>query len=157
MIKKKKSGQKKSVRGRHGGNSATARCDIALLVDAEAGDRRSSGQFVPLRSSVEAYVFAELRRQGLQVTVIPFVAGVDETLNELRTLKPKLVFNLTECVDGDRSQDAAIAGLLDLLKIPYTGTGPAWCCCAALFRDPAQGTDPQSPSAIPADRQAAVR
>ena len=125
MIKKKKSGQKKSVRGRHGGNSATARCDIALLVDAEAGDRRSSGQFVPLRSSVEAYVFAELSRQGLQVTVIPFVAGVDETLNELRTLKPKLVFNLTECVDGDRSQDAAIAGLLDLLKIPYTGTGPA--------------------------------
>jgi D-alanine-D-alanine ligase len=27
-------------------------------------------------------------------------------------------------VDGDRSLDAAIAGLLDLMKLPYTGTGP---------------------------------
>jgi len=100
------------------------RCDIALLVDAEAGERRSNGQFVPERSSVEAYLLAELRAQGLRVSVVPFVGGVHETLTELQTLKPKLVFNLTECVDGDRSQDAAIAGLLDLLRIPYTGSGP---------------------------------
>jgi hypothetical protein len=90
------------------------RCDIALLVDAEAGERRTSGLFVPERSSVEAYLLAELQRQGLRVTVVPFVAGVDATVAELRALKPRLVFNLTECVDGDRSQDAAIAGLLDL-------------------------------------------
>ena len=100
------------------------RCDIALLVDAEAGERRTSGLFVPERSSVEAYLLAELQRQGLRVTVVPFVAGVDATVAELRALKLRLVFNLTECVDGDRSQDAAIAGLLDLLKIPYTGSGP---------------------------------
>ncbi len=101
-----------------------ARCDVALLVDAEAVDRRTNGLWVPDRSSVEAYLLAELRRQGMQVSVIPFVAGVEVTIAELRVLKPRLVFNLTECVDGDRSQDAAIAGLLDLLKIPYTGSGP---------------------------------
>jgi len=101
-----------------------ARCDIALLVDAEAVDRRKNGIYVPDRSSVEAYLLAELRSQGLQVTALPFVAGVESTIAELRKLKPRLVFNLTECVDGDRSQDAAIAGLLDLLKIPYTGSGP---------------------------------
>ncbi len=124
MAKITKSVKKKSGHGKRGRNTANTRCDIALLVDAEAGDRRASGRFVPERSSVEAYLLAELRRQGLQITVIPFVAGVDETLAELRTLKPKLVFNLTECVDGDRSQDAAIAGLLDLLQILYTGSGP---------------------------------
>jgi len=101
-----------------------ARCDIVLLVDAEAVDLRKSGLYVPDRSSVEAYLLAELRSQGLQVTALPFVAGVEATIATLRALKPRLVFNLTECVDGDRSQDAAIAGLLDLLKIPYTGSGP---------------------------------
>lgn len=100
------------------------RCDMVMLVDAEAGVRKLHGAFVPDRSSVEAYLLAELRRQGLRVVVVPFEAGVDAALAELRSLKPKLVFNLTECVDGDRSQDAAIAGLLDLLKIPYTGSGP---------------------------------
>lgn len=106
------------------GVARPSRCDVALLVDAEAVDRRNNGLYVPDRSSVEAYLLAELRSQGLQVAVLPFVAGVEATVTALRALKPKLVFNLTECVDGDRSQDAAIAGLLDLLKIPYTGSGP---------------------------------
>ena len=101
-----------------------SRCDIALLVDAEAVDRRQNGVYVPERSSVEAYLLAELRAQRLNVTAVPFVADVDATIAELRALKPRLVFNLTECVDGDRSLDAAIAGLLDLLRIPYTGSGP---------------------------------
>lgn len=106
------------------GATRSARCDIALLVDAEAVDRRINGLYVPDRSSVEAYLLTELRNQGLNVTALPFVADVESTIAALRALKPRLVFNLTECVDGDRSQDAAIAGLLDLLRIPYTGSGP---------------------------------
>lgn len=101
-----------------------ARCDIVLLVDAEAGERKSSGLFVPERSSVEAYVLQALRAMRKQVVVVPFDAAVQPTIAELKALKPALVFNLTECVDLDRSQDAAIAGLLDLLRLPYTGTGP---------------------------------
>ena len=108
---------------KHGAKKSDARCDIALLVDAEAGERRASGNFVPERSSVEAYLLEAMRAQRLSVAVIPFDARVEPAIKELRALKPRLVFNLTECVDGDRSQDAAIAGLLDLLKIPYTGSG----------------------------------
>lgn len=108
---------------KNAGKAGSTLCDIALLVDAEAGERGAGGRFVPARSSVEAYLLAELRSQGLRVVVVPFDAGVEATIAELRALKPQLVFNLTECVDGDRSQDAAIAGLLDLLRIPYTGTG----------------------------------
>jgi D-alanine-D-alanine ligase len=105
-------------------SARSPRCDVALLVDAEAGERKPSGRFVPERSSVEAYLLAELRAQNLVVAVVPFDAAVDVTMSELRTLQPQLVFNLTESVDLDRSQDAAIASLLDLLRIPYTGTGP---------------------------------
>lgn len=109
--------------GKRNNKDMAARCDIALLVDAEAGDRRLSGRFVPGRSSVEAYVLEALREQRLNVTVVPFAAAVEPAITELRMLRPRLVFNLTECVDGNRSQDAAIAGLLDLLRLPYTGSG----------------------------------
>ena len=95
-----------------------------MLVDAEAGERRRSGLFVPDRHSVEAYVLQGLKSLGLQAMMLPFNAAVQPTIDELRRLDPDVVFNLTECVDGDRGQDAAIAGLLDLLKIPYTGCGP---------------------------------
>jgi D-alanine-D-alanine ligase len=101
-----------------------AACDVALLVDAEAGERRRHGRFVPERSSVEAYLLRELQAQGLRAAMLPFEADVEATISALRALRPRLVFNLTECVDGDRSQDAAIAGLLDLLRMPYTGSGP---------------------------------
>lgn len=100
------------------------RCDVVMLVDAETGVRRRSGEFVPDRSSVEAYVLEALRTGRRRVAVVPFTSDVAATLAELRALRPRVVFNLTEWVDGDRALDAAIAGLLDLLDLPYTGTGP---------------------------------
>ncbi|MGQ0524743.1 MAG: D-alanine--D-alanine ligase family protein [Betaproteobacteria bacterium] len=97
---------------------------IVLLVDEETGTRLKSGRFVPDRGSVEARVQARLVAQYGEVTVIPFTRDVVATIEELRAARPDLVFNLTEWLDGDRSMDAAITGLLDLLKVPYTGTGP---------------------------------
>jgi len=98
--------------------------NIVLLVDEETGTRVKSGRFVPDRGSVEARVLACLTERCGAVTVVPFTQDVVATIQALRALKPDLVFNLTEWLDGDRSLDAAITGLLDMLKIPYTGTGP---------------------------------
>lgn len=98
--------------------------NIALLVDEETGTRLKSGRFVPDRGSVEARVLACLSERCGNVTVVPFTRDVVAAIQELRALKPDLVFNLTEWLDGDRSLDAAITGLLDMLRIPYTGTGP---------------------------------
>jgi D-alanine-D-alanine ligase len=100
------------------------RCTIALLVDEETGARLKSGRFVPDRGSVEARIHACLTERYGRVAVVPFTSDIVATIQELRALEPALVFNLTEWVDGDRSLDAAITGLLDLLKLPYTGTGP---------------------------------
>jgi len=58
------------------------------------------------------------------VEVVPFLPSVVETVERLRRLRPRVVFNLTEWVDGDRRLDAAVAGLLDVMKVRYTGTGP---------------------------------
>lgn len=101
------------------------RCEVAMLVDEETGERRKSGVFVPDRSSMEEHVLKCLRLRYPRVVVVPFGPDVVATAAELRKLRPQMVFNLTEWFDGDRKLDHAIAGLLDVMKVPYTGTGPA--------------------------------
>lgn len=104
--------------------SNNQRCDVAMLVDEETVTRSKSGVFVPDHRSVEDYVLQALRAQHARVEVVPFAADVAVPIARLQALRPRLVFNLTEWVDGDRGLDAAITGLLDLLKLRYTGTGP---------------------------------
>jgi D-alanine-D-alanine ligase len=99
------------------------RCEVALLVDEESGEWSKAGRFVPERDDVEEKVLRVLRRRYRQVEVVPFSPGVVETVERLRRLKPRIVFNLTEWVDGDRKLDAAITGLLEMMRLRYTGTG----------------------------------
>ena len=103
--------------------SKSNRCDVAMLVDAEIGEHNKSGRFVPDRGSMEQKVFAALRLRYRQVEVVPFGPDIVATMAELRKLKPRMVFNLTEWIDGDRNLDHAIAGLLEMMKFRYTGTG----------------------------------
>ena len=100
------------------------RCDILVLVDEETGDYRRNGRFAVEAASMEASVLACLRARRERVEVVPFDPRVTQTIERLRALKPRLVLNLTEWVDGDRSHDAAIAGLLEMMGLAYTGTGP---------------------------------
>ncbi len=100
------------------------KCEVALLVDDEAGRRLRSGRFAPDRGSMEAHILKCLQARYRNVAVVPFSPGVTGTIADLRALNPGIVFNATEWVDGDRSLDAAITGLLDMLKFKYTGTGP---------------------------------
>src|SRR5262245_39198507 len=91
------------------------RCDIALLVDEETGAWGRGGRFVPDADSVEDHVRRALCARYRAVEVVPFVLPFAETARRLRKLAPRVVFNLTEWVDGDRRKDAAIARLLDEL------------------------------------------
>src|SRR6185436_7550760 len=100
------------------------RCDVALLMDEETGEWRG-GRFVPDRGSGEESVLNALRPRYRRVEAVPFVRPAARTAQRLRELAPRVVFNLTEWIDGDRRQDAAIAGLLERLQLAYTGTGPA--------------------------------
>jgi D-alanine-D-alanine ligase len=100
------------------------RCDVAMLVDAETGARGKSGRFVPDRSGMERHVCNALRARYAAVAVVPFGPDVGATLTELKKLRPRIIFNLTEWVDSDRKLDHAIAALLDLMKLRYTGSGP---------------------------------
>ncbi len=103
--------------------SADARCEIALLVDIETGARGPSGKFVVDRGSMEELLYRCLRTLYRNVVIVPFDPAVAPTIAELRALDPRVVFNVTEWVDGDRRLDAAVTGLLDMLGYAYTGSG----------------------------------
>jgi D-alanine-D-alanine ligase len=105
-------------------NRARHRCDIVLLVDEETGARSRDGGFVPDRSSMEEAVLKCLRARYREVAVVAFHPDIVPTVEALRRLDPQIVFNTTEWIDGDRTMDAAIAGILDMMKLAYTGTGP---------------------------------
>jgi D-alanine-D-alanine ligase len=101
-----------------------SRCDVALLVDEETGEYGRGGRFIPEDDDVEEKVLRALRRSYRRVEVVPFTRDRAATARWLRRLNPRIVFNLTEWLDGDRRQDAAIAKFLDALGLRYTGPGP---------------------------------
>jgi D-alanine-D-alanine ligase len=77
----------------------------------------------PKESSMEHDVMRALRRMGHKVTVLgifdriePLVAGIEKN-------PPDLVFNFAEQFANDRRHDKHVAGLLEMMAIPFTGTG----------------------------------
>ena len=54
--------------------------------------------------------------------IIPVALDIYKLIDELRANKPDIIFNLCESVDGDPTQEMNIAGMFELMKIPYTGT-----------------------------------
>lgn len=53
--------------------------------------------------------------------IVPFALDITKLIDELKENRPDIIFNLCESVDGDPTQEMNIAGLYELLKIPYTG------------------------------------
>lgn len=105
-------------------DSSDHRCDVAMLVDEETGSHTNSGDFVLERGSMEAHVLKCLRARYRRVETVPFGPDVVETMQRLREIDPGIVFNVTEWVRGDRRLDHAITGLLEIMELRYTGTGP---------------------------------
>src|ERR1700687_992232 len=99
-------------------------CNIAVLVDEEVGELDAHGRFVLERGTMEWYVLQTLEEQHGEVCVVPFDPEITSTVAALKALKPSLVFNLTEWVAGDRRLDSAIAGMLEMMKLRYTGARP---------------------------------
>ena len=100
---------------------------IAVLIDAEAvpvDDPQLTGLSPEIHHEMEFHIAEALRINGHKVEVIPFGPDIMETIGRLLDAKPDLVFNLTEHFGGDRRMDKNIVALLDLLHLPYTGSGP---------------------------------
>jgi D-alanine-D-alanine ligase len=100
---------------------------IILLLDFEEVNQEDPHFESPAsadNNTMEFHMVKTLRILGHQVRVIGFGPDVKQTIRDLATINPDLVFNLTEKADGDRRKDLNVAALLELLNIPYTGAGP---------------------------------
>jgi len=64
-----------------------------------------------------------LERGGHVVSIIGVHGDVQRLLDGIRITDPELVFNLMEMFDDNLLGDVAVAGLLDLCGVPYTGSG----------------------------------
>jgi D-alanine-D-alanine ligase len=70
-------------------------------------------------------VAAGLAECGHKTSVLTIRHDVHELIDGLKARKPQLVFNLVESFGDDILGGViGVAGLLDLLQIPYTGGGP---------------------------------
>src|SRR5688500_14104885 len=69
-------------------------------------------------------VAAALRKNGHKVSTLGIHADLGKLVRGLRRQRPDLVFNLMEMFGDDVTADVAVAGVLELLGIPYTGSGP---------------------------------
>ena len=73
----------------------------------------------------EADVLRCLKRLGHEVDTMAVFDNIPAILERLAAFTPDLVFNLTESFQADRAQEPNIPALLELMKMRYTGSGPA--------------------------------
>ena len=69
-------------------------------------------------------VLEALAAGGHEAAMLGVHADLAGLVAELQERRPDLVFNLLETFGENDSADVAVAGLLDLLELPYTGSGP---------------------------------
>src|SRR6185503_4922913 len=70
-------------------------------------------------------VAAGLAEGGHKTSVLTIRHDLNELIDDLKSRKPQLVFNLVESFGDDIIGGVmGVTGVLDLLQIPYTGGGP---------------------------------
>jgi D-alanine-D-alanine ligase len=73
---------------------------------------------------VVGQVMAALKKTGHKVSVLGVREDLGKMVQGLNRRRPELVFNLLESFGEDTGGDVAVAGVLDLLRLRYTGSGP---------------------------------
>src|SRR5690348_15641070 len=87
------------------------------------GDERDRDAVVDVLETVEA-VSAALAKSGPVEVVKTGRGDPEELARELKRIAPRSVFNLAEAARGVASLEACVAGVLELLGLPYTGNTP---------------------------------
>jgi len=103
---------------------------IGILYDEWHADREDHPETPPVgarrrRSEKQdrEEIFEALKKRG-HVPSFHCLDGRARTLKALAGSDVDLVFNLTESYAGDDTKDINLAAYLDLLGLPYTGSGP---------------------------------
>ena len=96
--------------------------NAASVVEIEGSEEKTYPSTI-IREEVIA-IEESLREAGFN----PYVLSVDhfsrDLVYTLLKIGPKFVFNLCEEINGKSELEMCVAGFLDMMNIPYTGSGP---------------------------------
>jgi D-alanine-D-alanine ligase len=96
----------------------TGTMNITVLGSLESKDPKSHDVVVD-------QVAAALRKRKHRVSILGVHDDLKKFVSGFSRRKPDLVFNLVETFGNSNSGDSAVAGVMDLLGLHYTGGGPA--------------------------------
>lgn len=88
--------------------------------NVEGGDSRDALAVVDVRDTIDP-VRAALEELGPVEVVRTGRGDPEEIAREIKRIAPRCVFNLAEAVRGVAALESSVAGLLELLGVPYTG------------------------------------
>ena len=74
--------------------------------------------------AAEAHVIDALKKLGHEVRTIGVWDEPGMIIDEIKANPPDVVFNLTEHFNAVSAYDRNVAGLLEMLGVPYTGSSP---------------------------------
>ena len=106
---------------------------IGVLYDEWRGEGEEETPSLPARSGGPRRRREKLDREEIHAALVKLgheardfcLDGRRQTLRSLASARVDLFFNLTESYAGDDTKDINIAAYLDLLGVPYTGSGPS--------------------------------
>ncbi len=64
---------------------------------------------------------AALSSLGYRPSILNVDSDIFRLIDYLKSERPDIIFNLVECVENEALQEMNVAGIYELLKIPYTG------------------------------------
>lgn len=78
---------------------------------------------------------AMLKELGYRVKSVNIEDDFDRLLGAIRAYEPDVIFNLVEWFNNDQAHEPYVAGLYELLRVPYTGNTPmCLATCQRKFR-----------------------
>src|ERR1043165_5994309 len=105
--------------------------------------------------ATEAHVIDALKKLGHEVRTIGVYEDPGLIISEVKAHPPDVVFNLAEHFNARSAYDRNVAGLLEMLDLPYTGSGPAGRSggpSASRFRSSSNRSRRRRPTASPRTR-----
>lgn len=97
-------------------------------------ESRSIPDVGTVEEEMEAFLQA-LRDARFDVNLINIEDDLDRAIGAIRVYRPDAIFNLVEYFQDDQIQEAYIAGLFEMMKVPFTGNRPlALATCQNKFR-----------------------
>ncbi len=92
-------------------------------VEADASPKIEDTSLMSVIEQVDTIVEV-LSDAGYEVSTALTSPAIGKFIERLRDEKPDLVLNFCESIEGDSFQEMNVAGLYELLGVPYTGSSP---------------------------------